>query len=57
MAVGAPASWVQDLLQVRLLHHADLGAGFGRVVLPGALDRKYPNAATDWSWQFVFPAG
>ena len=43
--------------RVRRLHHADLAAGFGRVVLPGALDRKYPNAATDWSWQFVFPAG
>ena len=26
-------------------------------MLPGALDRKYPNACTDWSWQFVFPAG
>ena len=42
---------------VRRLHHADLATGFGRVVLPGALDRKYPHAATDWSWQFVFPAG
>jgi integrase len=26
-------------------------------VLPDALERKYPNAATDWAWQFVFPAG
>jgi len=42
---------------VRRMHHADLAAGFGRVVLPGALDRKYPHAATDWSWKFVFPAG
>jgi integrase len=42
---------------VRRLHHADLAAGFGRVALPGALDRKYPNASTDWSWQFIFPAG
>lgn len=42
---------------VRRLHHADLAAGFGRVVLPEALDRKYPSASTDWSWQFVFPAG
>jgi integrase len=25
--------------------------------IPGALDRKYPNACTDWLWQFVFPAG
>jgi hypothetical protein len=28
----------------------------GAAVLPGALDRKYPNASKDWRWQFVFPA-
>jgi len=26
-------------------HVEDLAAGFGRVVLPAALDRKFPNAA------------
>jgi len=31
--------------------------GFGRVHLPTALARKYPNAAADWRWQYVFPAG
>jgi hypothetical protein len=31
--------------------------GFGRVVLPSALERKFPNAATECRWQFVFPAG
>jgi integrase len=41
---------------VRHLHHDDLSRGFGRVVLPFALDRKYVTAATDWQWQFVFPA-
>ncbi|MGH8677020.1 MAG: tyrosine-type recombinase/integrase, partial [Burkholderiales bacterium] len=30
---------------------------FGRVVLSFALDRKFPNAAAEWRWQFVFPAG
>lgn len=45
------------LADVRRLHEADLARGFGRVVLPFALDRKSPNAATDWRWQFVFPAG
>jgi integrase len=34
----------------------DLAAGFGRVTLPDALERKFPNAPTDWAWQFVFPA-
>ena len=47
----------EHLEGVRRLHHADLAAGHGRVVLSGALDRKYPNACTDWLWQFVFPAG
>jgi integron integrase len=41
---------------VRRQHQADLARGFGRVVLPFALDRKYPNAPTEWAWQFVFPA-
>jgi integrase len=47
----------EHLEGVRRLHHADLAIGYGRAVLPGALDRKYPNACSDWSWQFVFPAG
>lgn len=42
---------------VRGLHETDLAAGFGRVVLPTALERKFPNAATEWLCQFVFPAG
>lgn len=25
------------------------------MVLPGALDRKYPNASAEWKWQWVFP--
>jgi integron integrase len=45
------------LREVKALHERDLAGGFGRVVLPTALDRKYPNAATAWGWQFVFPAG
>jgi integrase len=24
--------------------------------LPQALERKYPNAAREWGWQYVFPA-
>ena len=43
--------------EVRGQHQRDLSRGEGRVVLPGALDRKYPGASTDWVWQFVFPAG
>ena len=40
----------------RHLHERDLAEGFGRVMLPGALDRKYANAASEWGWQWVFPA-
>jgi len=39
------------------LHSEDLAAGLGEVYLPYALDRKYPNAAKQWSWQYLFPAG
>ena len=44
------------LEKVKRQHEYDLAHGAGRVVLPFALDRKYPNAPTDWAWQFVFPA-
>jgi integrase len=39
------------------LHQADLAGGYGEVYLPDALARKYPNAATEWRWQYVFPSG
>ncbi len=43
------------LEQVRRLHRADLAEGHGRVRLPQALARKYPNAPLEWGWQWVFP--
>jgi integron integrase len=46
----------RHLARVRLLHEEDLVEGFGEVYLPYALDRKYPNAAKQWIWQYVFPA-
>jgi hypothetical protein len=42
--------------RVRLLHADDLAAGFGCVALPFALARKYPSAAREPGWQWVFPA-
>jgi integrase len=47
----------RHLEDVRAMHRADLADGGGRVVLPSALARKFPNAPTEWRWQFVFPAG
>jgi len=46
----------RHLAHVRHLHELDLRDGFGAVWLPAALARKYPGAARDWSWQYVFPA-
>ncbi|HEY0972225.1 MAG TPA: integron integrase [Gemmatimonadales bacterium] len=46
----------RHLVEVRALHDRDLAAGGGRVVLPGAFARKHPMAASEWSWQWVFPA-
>jgi integron integrase len=44
------------LKKVRVFHYADLKVGFGRVQLPFALTRKYPEAACQWGWQYVFPS-
>jgi integron integrase len=44
------------LYAVRQQHQADLAAGAGYVALPERLAMKYPNAAREWPWQWVFPA-
>ncbi len=41
---------------VTKLHEQDLAAGCGRVYLPYALERKYPNATREWAWQYLCPA-
>jgi integron integrase len=45
-----------NLLRAKAWHEQDLAAGHGAVYLPYALERKYPNAAREWGWQYVFPA-
>ncbi|MHC4505569.1 MAG: integron integrase [Planctomycetota bacterium] len=37
-------------------HQQDLADGWGRVVLPHALNRKYPSASGELGWQYFFPA-
>jgi integron integrase len=44
------------LERVKKIHEEDLSRGYGEVFLPYALERKYPNAAKEWKWQYVFPA-
>jgi integron integrase len=50
------ARLMEHLQRVRQVHQEDLGRGLGRVYLPDALARKYPNAAREWGWQYIFPA-
>ena len=47
---------LQDhLRRVKAIHEKELRDGWGRVQMPDALDRKYPNAPAEWRWQWVFP--
>ena len=46
----------RNLKRVKAIHEADLNAGYGKVYLPYALQRKYQNANREWGWQYVFPA-
>ena len=45
----------RQLRYAQTLHQNDLERGYGRVELPHALERKYPNASQEWGWQYVFP--
>lgn len=46
----------EQVKRVKKLHERDLRQGFGEVWLPGALDKKYPNAPREFKWQYLFPA-
>jgi integron integrase len=46
----------KHLESVNALHDEDLAVGLGEVYLPDALARKYPRAAREWRWQYVFPS-
>ena len=46
----------EQIGQVGRVHEADCKAGFGEVYLPHALARKYPGAARDIRWQYLFPS-
>jgi integron integrase len=46
----------RHLQKIKSQHEEDLEAGFGSVFLPNAIARKYPGAAKEWAWQYVFPS-
>jgi integron integrase len=58
--VPLPSELIDDLKhqlqRVKKRHDQDLEEGFGEVFLPHALARKYPNAAKEWCWQYLFPS-
>ena len=46
----------RHLANRRTLFERDCADGVGTVFLPYALARKYPNAPSQWAWQYVFVA-
>jgi integron integrase len=46
----------QQLEHARVLYEADLKKGVSGVYIWPGLDRKYPNAAREWIWQYIFPS-
>ncbi len=46
----------RHLEDVRNLFDQDRRDNIACVYLPGALDRKYPNAGKEWGWQWLFPS-
>jgi site-specific recombinase XerD len=56
LPVTLTAPLERHLQKVKAQHEQDLDDGFGEVYLPHALTRKYPKAAREWAWQFVFPS-
>ncbi len=46
----------EHLNAVKVMHEDDLTKGYGEVHLPDALSHKYPKAAKEWAWQYVFPS-
>jgi integron integrase len=46
----------RHLIRIKAQHEQDLEDGFGSVRLPFALSRKFPDAAREWAWQYLFPS-
>jgi len=46
---------LEHIKKIRKIHENDVKNGYGKVFMPYALSRKYPNASREWRWQWVFP--
>ncbi len=47
---------IAHLNQVKALYEKDREVKLNGVQLPGALERKYPNAGKEWGWFWLFPS-
>ncbi|RMG04646.1 MAG: integron integrase, partial [Nitrospirae bacterium] len=47
---------LQHISEIRRLYDEDRARGLPGVYLPGALERKYPNAGKEWAWFWLFPS-
>ena len=57
MLPDCAAGWLKEHLEnVHKIFELDRKNGVAGVWLPYALERKYPNAGKEWSWQYLFPA-
>lgn len=45
----------EQIEAVRKIHQKDLEDGWGKVAIPNQLDKKYPTAAKEFKWQWLFP--
>ena len=47
---------IKQLEFVKITHEKDIADGNGEVYLPNALDKKFPNASTEYIWKYIFPS-
>jgi len=47
---------IQHMSEIRRLYDEDRASGLRGVYLPGALERKYPDAGKEWAWFWLFPS-
>lgn len=47
---------IKHLAEIRSIYDRDRKDGIAGVWLPGALEKKYPNAGKEWGWFWLFPS-
>jgi integron integrase len=47
---------IKHLSEIRSIYDQDRRDGIAGVWLPGALEKKYPNAGKEWGWFWLFPS-